>query len=274
MGHVQIGLNAGIFPGGPSAAEACRLTKAAGAQGCELNLGETGAFSLETGSAELAAIRRAAEDAGVDLPSIHCGLHWKYTLTDPDPAVRGKGVAVLSRTLEVGAELGCRVLLVVPGLVKPDVSYADAYGRAQEGVAALARRAETLGLSIGVENVWNRFLLSPLEMARFIDEIGSAAVGAYFDVGNILLYGYPQHWIATLGTRIRAVHFKDYRIDVPGGGGFVYLLQGDVPWKACMQELRRVGYDGYVTAELGPYRHFPERTAADTVAAMRAILGA
>lgn len=271
---MKIGLNAGIFPGGPSPAESCRLAAAAGAAGCELNLGEAGAFSLETSASDLAAIRRAAEEAGVELPSIHCGLHWKYTLTDPDSAVRAKGVAVLSRTLEVGAELGCRVLLVVPGVVRPDVPYAEAYARAQEGVSALARRAEALGLAIGVENVWNRFLLSPLEMARFIDEIGSPAVGAYFDVGNILLYGYPQHWIATLGSRIRAVHFKDYRTDVPGGGGFVYLLQGDVPWKSCMAELRRTGYDGYVTAELGPYRHFGERTAADTVAAMRVILEA
>ena len=271
--RVKIGLNAGIFPGGPAAAEACRLTKAAGAQGCELNVGETGAFSLETGAAELAAIHQAAADAGIELPSLHCGLHWKYPLTDPDATVRQKGIAALSRSLEIGAELGCRVLLVVPGVVKPEVPYAEAYTRAQEAVAILARRAEALGLSIGVENVWNRFLLSPLEMARFIDEVGSSAVGAYFDVGNILQYGYPQHWIATLGSRIRAVHFKDYRTDVPGGGGFVYLLQGDVPWKACMAEMRRVGYDGYVTAELGPYRHFPERAAGDTVAAMRAIVG-
>jgi L-ribulose-5-phosphate 3-epimerase len=272
VANVRIGLNAGIFPGGPGPIEAVRLARAAGADGLELNVGEKGPLSLETPEAELRAIRRAAEEAGVELPSIHCGLHWRYTLSDPDEAVRRRGLEVLGRTLEIGAVLGCRVLLVVPGVVKPEVPYADAYARAQEGVAALARRAEALGLRLGVENVWNRLLLSPLEMARFLDEIGSPAVGAYFDVGNILLYGYPQHWIATLGRRIVAVHFKDYRLDVPGGGGFVYLLQGDVPWAACMAALRAVGYDGYVTAELPPYRHLPERTAADTVAAMRAIL--
>jgi L-ribulose-5-phosphate 3-epimerase len=269
---MKVGLNAGIFPGGPAPAEAIRLAQAAGADGCELNVAETGALSLETPAADVAALRRAAEDAGVDLPSIHCGLHWKYSLTDPDPAVRARGVAALGRTLEIGAALGCRVLLVVPGVVKPDVPYADAYGRAQESCAELARRAAALGLRIGIENVWNRFLLSPLEMARFIDELASPAAGAYFDVGNILAYGYPQHWLATLGGRVIAVHFKDYRADVPGGGGFVHLLQGDVAWKACMAELRRIGYDGYVTAELPPYRHLPERTAPDAVAAMRAIL--
>jgi len=91
-------------------------------------------------------------------------------------------------------------------------------------------------------------------------------------VGNILAYGHPEHWSATLGPRLVAVHFKDYRTDVPGGGGFVHLLQGDVPWKAVVSGLRAVGYDGYVTAELPPYRHLPERTAKDTVAAMTAIL--
>lgn len=271
---MRIGLNAGIFAGRPNAIEAVRLSAAAGAEGCELNVEETGAFSLETSSADLAPIRDAARAAGVALPSLHCGLHWKYPLTAPDADVRRRGLAALSRSLEIGAELGCRVLLVVPGVVKPEVSYADAYERALEGVGALARRARELGLCLGVENVWNRFLLSPLEMARFIDEAGagSDAVGAYFDVGNILLYGYPQHWIGTLGRRILAVHFKDYRIDVPGGGGFVHLLQGDVPWRACVQALGAIGYDAFVTAELPPYRHLPERACLDTVAAMRAIL--
>ena len=269
---MKVGLNAGIFPGGPGAADAIRLAGTAGADGCELNIAESGPLSLESSPGELASVRAAAAAVGVELPSLHCGLHWKYTLTDPDAAVRQKGVAVLTRTLEIGAALGCRVLLVVPGVVRPDVRYADAYGRALEGCRRLAARASELGLRIGIENVWNRFLLSPLEMARFIDDLGSPAAGAYFDVGNILAYGYPQDWIATLGRRILAVHFKDYRSDVPGGGGFVHLLQGDVAWKACMAELRAAGYDGYVTAELPPYRHLPERTAADTVAAMRAIL--
>ena len=269
---MRIGLNAGIFPGGPGPVEAVRAAAAAGADGCELNVGESGPLSLQTSAADLQAVRRAAADAGVDLPSLHCGLHWKYPLSDPDPAVRARGLAALRRTVDIGAELGCGVLLVVPGVVTSAVSYRDAYGRAQEGCAELAQHAAGAGLRIGIENVWNRFLLSPLEMARFIDDLPGAAAGAYFDVGNILAYGYPQQWIAELGRRLVAVHFKDYRSDVPGGGVFVHLLQGDVPWKACMEELRRAGYDGYVTAELPPYRHLPERAAPDTVAAMRAIL--
>jgi L-ribulose-5-phosphate 3-epimerase len=270
---MKIGLNAGIFPGRPAPAEAIRLAREAGAEGLELNLGEEGPFSLQSSEAELREIRRAAEAEGVELPTIHCGLHWRYPLTDPDEAVRRKGLEVLSRTLEVGATIGARVHLVVPGIVKPEVPYAEAYQRAQDGVARLARKAEAVGLRIGIENVWNRFLLSPLEMARFIDELGTPTVGAYFDVGNILAYGYPQHWIATLGGRIYAVHFKDYRADVPGGAGFVYLFEGDVPWGEIRTALQAVGYDWYVTAELGPYRFQPELTARDTVAKMRIVLG-
>ena len=271
---MRIGLNAGIFPGNPAPTAAIQRAQAAGAQGLELNVAAEGPFSLETPEPDLAALRAAAADAGIALPSLHCGLHWKYPLTDPDPAVRRRGLAALDRSLEIGAALGCEVLLVVPGVVTPQVRYADAYARAQEGVAALARRAADLGMRIGVENVWNRFLLSPLEMAAFIDALDSPAVGAYFDVGNVLAFGYPQDWIATLGRRIVAVHFKDYRSDVPGMGGFVHLLQGDVPWADALAALRAIPYDGYVTAELNPYRHLPQRTAADTVAAMRAILDA
>ncbi|HEX6972066.1 MAG TPA: sugar phosphate isomerase/epimerase family protein, partial [Limnochordia bacterium] len=223
---------------------------------------------------DIAAIAQEARRVGIDIPSVHCGLHWKYTLTDNDAETRSRGLAVLERSLEIGAALGARVLLVVPGVVNAQVSYADAYRRALDGIGRLAKKAEATGVRIGVENVWNRFLLSPLEMRRFIDEVNSPWVGCYFDVGNVLAYGYPQHWIEVLAEKILAVHFKDYRTDVPGGGGFVYLRQGDVPWRAVMESLSKVKYDGYVTAELPPYRYQGDRTVFDTVRAMREILAA
>ncbi len=269
---MKIGLNSEIFPREMSPTDAVRHAAAVGAQGYELVLQDKGArLSLDSEPTAFTELKRAADDVGVEIPSVCCSTHWTLPLTDPDPEVREAGIAALVRAMEIGSVLGARVLLVVPGVVKAEVTYATAYQRAAEGVARLAAHAQALGMRIGVENVWNKFLLSPLEMARFIDEIGSPAVGAYFDVGNVLTYGYPQHWIETLGQRIVAVHVKDYRNNVPGFGGFVHLLQGDVPWAAVRGGLDTVGYDGYVTAELSPYRFHPVEAALDTVRAMRLV---
>lgn len=270
---MKIGVNAGLIPGVGSL-RALAIAKEAGCDGLELNIAEAGELSLESTPQDIAAIAAEARRIGIEIPSVHCGLHWKYTLTDNDAEVRARGLSTLDRSLEIGAELGAKVLLVVPGVVNPQVSYADAFRRALDGIQRLAKKADGTGVRIGVENVWNKFLLSPLEMRRFIDEINSPWVGAYFDVGNILAYGFPQHWIEVLAEKIFAVHFKDYRTDVPGGGGFVYLRQGDVPWKAVVEALGKVKYDWYVTAELPPYRYQGDRAVFDTVRAMREILNA
>ncbi|HET7560125.1 MAG TPA: sugar phosphate isomerase/epimerase family protein [Limnochordia bacterium] len=269
---MKVGLNAGIFPGGTTPAQSLELAVAAGCDGLELNIAETGPLSLETSDAQLDELAAKARALGLELPTIHCGLHWKYTLTDPDPAVREKGVQVLERALAIGARLGCKVLLVVPGTVTLQVGYETAMQRARAGVARLIPTAQKLGLQIGIENVGNRLMLSPLEFREFVAGFGTETVGAYFDVGNILAYGYPHDWIRTLGRQLCAVHFKDYRVEGHGRGQFVYLREGDVPWREVMQALREVGYDGYVQAELGPYKFQPERTAPDTVRAIREIL--
>lgn len=267
---MKIGLSGEMYPPKFSVEEALRHAASCGADGYELTIPRTGPVSLEHPDG-FEHIRQAAIESGMEIPSMVCPVHWEMPLTDPDPEHRAIGMAALEQVLEVGQRLGIGLLLLVPGVVTATVPYADAYGRAQEAVRRLARRAEDLGMRIGIENVWNKFLLSPLEMVRFIDEIGSSAVGAYFDVGNIMAYGFPQHWIATLGSRILAVHVKDYRTDVAGYGGFVYLLQGNVPWQTVRTELEHIGYNGYITAELPPYRIFPEDAATDAVRAMRRI---
>src|SRR5690606_34875711 len=124
-----------------------------------------------------------------------------------------------------------------------------------------------------VENVWNKFLLSPLEMARFVDDLDSPLAGVYFDVGNILRTGFPEHWIEILGARIKRVHFKDFRLAVDTLGGFVGLLEGDVNWPAVVQALRRIGYDSWVTAEVLPaYHYHGEQLVHETSMKMDAIL--
>lgn len=270
---MRLAVNLGLYPAEVPLDERLKMAAEAGCDGVEVNFEGAGEPALDTRDRDLESLRRRASDLGLEIPSVHCGLHWKYALTDPDPAVRAKGIEILSRALEAGAALGAKLLLVVPGVVNKDVAYDDAYRRALDGVTKLAEDAASVGVAIGVENVWNKFLLSPLEMKRFIDETGSDWVGAYFDVGNILAYGYPHHWIKVLGPAIRAVHVKDYRLDVPGLGGFTYLGQGDVPWDLVRQSLAEIGYSGYITAELPPYRYGGRETVYDVVASMRRVLG-
>ncbi|RKY67851.1 MAG: sugar phosphate isomerase/epimerase, partial [Candidatus Latescibacterota bacterium] len=137
----------------------------------------------------------------------------------------------------------------------------------------LAPVAEQLKVAVCVENVWNKFLLSPLEMRDFVDAVDSEYVGVYFDVGNVIPMGYPEHWIQILGKRIKRVHFKDFRRNVGTLDGFVDLLEGDVNWPEVMAALRRIGYNSYATAEMiPPYTHHPEALVCNTSRSMDYIL--
>src|SRR5690606_27691514 len=134
-----------------------------------------------------------------------------------------------------------------------------------EAITGLASHAESAGVSIAIENVWNKFLLSPLEMRSFIDATGSSYVGSYFDVGNVVVNGYPEHWIRILGHRIKKVHFKDYRRQAGGLHGFVDLLAGDVNYPAVVEALKAIGYNNFVTAEMiPPYAHHAEQIIYNT----------
>jgi hexulose-6-phosphate isomerase len=217
----------------------------------------------------------------VELPSLATGLYWSYSLTSNDSAVRQKARDIALRQLETAAVLGADTILVVPGAVgvdfipnHPVVDYAAAYDRSLEALTALKGRAEALRIHIGLENVWNKFLLSPLEMRDFIDRIDSPYMGAYLDVGNVIPTGYPEHWTAILNHRIRKVHFKDFRRAVGTLPGFVDLLAGDVNYPAVMAALGKAGYDGYVIAEMIPaYGHYPDQILYNTSASMDRILG-
>jgi len=257
------------------------LAKKAGFDGVELSLDETGEVSLESTKADILKVKAAAEEAGIELYSVASGLYWSYNYTSDDPAVREKAKNITRKHLQVAAWLGCDTILVVPGAVSvsfaPDLGVVDydvAYARAQEALKELAPEAEKLGVKIGVENVWNNFLLSPLEMKQFIDSIGSKFVGSYFDVGNVVYSGYPEQWIKILGSRIFKVHFKDYRKSVGGLDGFVDILSGDVDYPAVMEAFKAVGYDNWVTGEMiPPYKFYPETILFNTSNAMDKIIG-
>jgi L-ribulose-5-phosphate 3-epimerase len=275
------GINIWSFPAGMSIPDCMRLAKEAGFEGIELALNEHGPLSLESTEAEIREIRKQAEDAGIALTSLASGLYWSYPLTSSRPEIREKAQGIVRKQLEFAALLGVDTILVVPGAVGVDfipdaevVPYDAAYDRALEAISKLAQDAEALKVSIGIENVWNKFLLSPLEMRDFIDKTGSAYVGAYFDVGNVLYAGYPEHWISILNKRIKKVHFKDYRREAGGLAGFVDLLAGDVNYPEVVKALKEIGYDGYVIAEMiPPYTHHTRQIVYNTSASMSAIIG-
>lgn len=242
----------------PSLQRCFQLAKEAGFDGVELSLSDSGPLRLDSTTEEIKAILDMARREGIALYSIATDLCWKYSLTDNDPEIRAKSELVIKKQIDAAAILECDTVLVVPGMVTPEVSYDTAYARAMDAVKRLAGYAEEKGIIIGVENVWNKLLLSPLEMKSFIDEIGSPFVKVYFDVGNVILFGYPQHWIRILGDRIVKIHFKDYRASAGTHSGFVDLLSGDVNYIEVIKAFEEIGYDGWVTGEVLPHWQYPE----------------
>ncbi len=270
---MKIGINRWTLPPQLSLAECFTLAKRAGFDSIEINIADDGELTPATTEAEVKGLVQAASNAGIELSSLSTGLGWKYPLTSPDPAVREQGAERIKSQLQAAAWMGVDTILVVPGIVTPETAYDEAYDRAQSGLKALAPIAEKLGVSIGVENVWNKFLLSPIEFARFLDEIGSNHVGAYFDAGNILLYGFPEQWIRILGSRIKKIHVKDFRSDIGNRTGFCNPLQGDVPWFKVKAALDAIGYDGYITGEVDGYRTEPEIGLKHIADSLRAVFG-
>ena len=257
------------------------MAKDAGFDGVEVALDTQGPVSMESTKEDILKVKKMADEAGVELYSVASGLYWTYNYTSENEENRKKAKEITKKQLQVAAWLGCDTILVVPGAVEVEfetggeiVEYDVAYDRALEALKELAPLAEELKVSIGIENVWNRFLISPVEMREFIDKVGSDYVGSYFDVGNVLHVGYPEHWIKILNSRIKKVHFKDFKKEAAGIFGFVDLLSGDVNWDNVMKQFKDINYDGWFTAEmLPPYRFYPEQILYNTSNSMDKILG-
>jgi L-ribulose-5-phosphate 3-epimerase len=191
-----------------------------------------------------------AKQAGVPIHSVVFG-GWQAPLSDPRPEVADKGLAGMETAMRCVKAAGGDVVLLVPALVTEEVGYAQAYERSQKNIRKLLPLAQELGVVIAVENVWNRFLLSPMEFARYVDEFDSPWVRAYVDVGNMILFGYAQDWIRTLGTRIVRIHLKDFkRPSDRKGYEWTNLLDGDVNWPQVRRALAEINFTSYMTAEL------------------------
>ena len=262
-----------MFEGGLEAkkplAEAMQEAKDLGFDAIELCIAGEGVLTHNTTQAQCEDIVAGAEKIGIEISSVASGESWSCSPSANDPEVRGKIIEFTKKALQVTKWLGTNAYLFVPGAVDvfflPDaevIGYDICYERATEAVKQILPVAEKTGVTLCIENVWNKFLLSPLEMASFIDGFNSKMVGAYFDVGNILLTGYPDQWIRILGERIKRVHVKDFKCSVGTVEGFVDLLEGDVDFEAVKSALAEIGYDGYVTGELIPFAPGrPEKTA-------------
>ena len=197
----------------------------------------------------------AKEKTGLEIPGVINSVHWTSPLSDPDPAVRDTCVASMETALRDCKAYGGTTVLLVPAVVNETVSYQDAYQRSQDGIRRMLPVAEETGVKIAFENVWNNFLLSPLEAARYVDEFDSEMVGWYFDVGNIVRYGWPEHWITALGNRIIKLDIKEYsrkkeQEEGTRKGFDVDLMDGDCRWPEVNKALTSVGYQGWASAEV------------------------
>jgi len=217
------------------------------------NAAKAGFSGVECGPLASKAERQAYLDLagayGIKIHSVMNELHWTYPLSDPDPAVRKKSLAGIIASIDTAKFVGADTVLVVPAVVRPDTSYEQAMDRSMASIREILPYAAEQGVRIGIENVWNKFLLSPIEFARYIDGFDNPWVAAYFDVGNIVAYGFPDQWIRSLGQRIQKIHLKGFDAKKHA---FTGLLGGTIDWASVMAALNDVDYRGWLTAELSP----------------------
>ncbi len=273
------------FPGGMDGTknirEAMRQARDAGFEGMELCIADTGNLRVDATRKACDAIRKSADKIGIDIASCASGVWWGYNFASPKAKDRARAVSAAKKMLKMTGWLGTDTLLTIPGSVDvffdpsaPVVPYDVVMKRAKEGVKRALATAEKAGVTMAIEPVWNKFLLSPMEMKSFVDSFRSRFVGVYMDVGNVVPYGYPEQWISILGRRIKRVHFKDFKRAVGTADGFCDLLEGDVDWPEVIATLKKIGYSSYVTAEMIPYYATnPMVRIGNTSAAMDAILG-
>ena len=205
-------------------------------------------------------VLRAKEESGLEIPGVVDSVHWRDTLGDPDAAVRSRGRDGLETALRDAQRYGASTVLLVPAVVNGVIRYDQAYDNCQAEIASMLPLAEELGVQIAFENVWNNFLLSPVEARDFVDSFESDVVGWYLDLGNLVRYAWPDHWVHTLGSRILKLDIKDYSRSLqnesgPWSGFGVKIGEGDVGWEATMAALDSIqwGCRGvhWASAEVG-----------------------
>ena len=272
------------YPDRMNLKECLQLAKDAGFDGIELNYDLDNDLSPKATARDYQRIRRMADQIGIRISGLCSFLFWPYPLTSNDPAKRERGLELAGNMAEAAHELGVDNLLVVPGAVH--IPWRDDHEpvpndlcdrRAKAAVRSLLPKVEKLGVHLNIENIFfNGYLMTPMEMAAFVDGFDSPNVRVHFDTGNIMMFQYPEHWITVLGERIRNVHFKEF---TKKGTDFSLetfrpLLDGTTNWPAVMEALDQTGYKGYLTFEyFHPYPHYPEALIHQTVDSLNRIMG-
>lgn len=280
----SINLWAFPYPQRMNLRECMQLAKDAGFDGIELNYDLDNDLSPKAGSKDYAAIRKMADEIGIEISGLCSFLFWPYPLTSNDPAKRNRGLELAGMIGRAAHDLGVENVLVVPGAVH--IPWRDDHEpvpndvcdrRAKDAVGALAREAEKLNICLNIENIFfNGYLMTPMEMNDFVDNLGSPNVQIHFDTGNISMFQHAEHWVDILGKRIKNVHLKeftkkgtDYSLET-----FRPLLDGTTNWPAVIEAFDQIGYNGFLTFEyFHPYSHYPEALIWQTSDSMDRMLG-
>ena len=233
------GICIGSLPGN-STEDRFKLAKEAGFDGVEIGTLDNDTDRLQT--------KEIATQHQLEVFSVMNSKHWACPMSDADDAVRAESRDGMLDSIATATVVGADAVLLVPAVVNEATHYEAAYERSQTEIRKLVPVAAEKGITIALENVWNKFLLSPMEFSQYLDEFESETITAYFDVGNIVLYGYPQHWVRSLGSRISKVHVKGFNANE---SRFTYLIEDcTIDWNAVMAAFEEIGYDDYMTAEL------------------------
>ena len=236
-------------------------TKNNGFDALELSVSSEGVINTNTSKAECELIRKKIEDSGVFVDSIATGMSWGVSPTSNDKSIREKSISLHQDALKVANYLDCKALLFVPGVVKSPISpeivrYDRALDRLRESINQMLPIAEDLNVDLCMENVWNGFFYSPIELRDFVDSFDSDRLGVYLDIGNLIGYQqHPPHWIELLNSRIKRVQIKDFQenFDWTGSFSFCDIGAGDVPWKETIAALEAIQYKSTIIAEMLPW---------------------
>ncbi len=261
----------GGFEGSKDPIQAIDDTVEMGLDGIELTFGES--VKEDVTPEECEDIKAYAKEKGIGLKTLASGFYWGCSLSSPDEKERNKAVAFSKKYIRAASNLGAETILLIPGAVdvawdesRPVVPYNEVWKNATESLKELIPLAEEAGINIGLENVWNKFLLSPMEMKVFIEQFNSTNIGCYLDLGNVLAYGYPEHWITLLNEHIKAIHIKNFERTDCGGvlhGFGESLLVGDLDYDKVENALKSINYQGPLTVEMIPFCRLPDLVLPD-----------